>query len=320
MTEFGFIDQIKALCESLPKCGCEGIGDDCAVMPIGGGRSLHFTGDMLVERVHFLREATSPYDLGRKSLAVNLSDVASMGARPVATLLSLSIPSELMGGWIEEFMRGYRDLSLEHGVALIGGDTTASKLDLAINITAIGESEDHLIKRRSGARVGDLIVVTGDLGGSGRGLRDLLNGHFESPAAQLHKRPTARVNEGQWLARWGEIHSMMDISDGVASDLRHILKASDVGAEVELSLVPISKVEAIEEPNCGALRDALSAGEDYELLFTCEAEAFERLATQYKERFGQPLSQIGKIVAGAELVWLDGGVAVGDDFSGFTHY
>ena len=124
MTEFGFIDHIKELFAALPDNGFEGIGDDCAVLPVGEGESLVFTTDMLAEGVHFLRPATSPRELGRKSLAVNLSDVASMGARPVGTLLSLSLPADTAGTWAEEFMLGYRELSEAFGVTLAGGDTT----------------------------------------------------------------------------------------------------------------------------------------------------------------------------------------------------
>ena len=152
MTEFGFIDHIKELFAALPDNGFEGIGDDCAVLPVGEGESLVFTTDMLAEGVHFLRPATSPRELGRKSLAVNLSDVASMGARPVATLLSLSLPADTAGTWAEEFMLGYRELSEAFGVTLAGGDTTRSAAGITINVTAIGRIADAHIKRRSGAR------------------------------------------------------------------------------------------------------------------------------------------------------------------------
>ena len=125
MTEFGLIDRIRDLTAALPSNGFEGIGDDCAVLPLGNGESLVFTSDLLVEEVHFLRRATSARELGGKALAVNLSDVAAMGARPVATLLSLALPPETMEGWAEAFAEGYRDLAARYGVALVGGDTTA---------------------------------------------------------------------------------------------------------------------------------------------------------------------------------------------------
>ena len=178
MTEFGFIDRIKDLFATLPDNGFEGIGDDCAVLPVGGGESLVFTTDMLAEGVHFLRTATSARGLGRKSLAVNLSDVASMGARPIATLLSLSLPDDATGAWAEEFMQGYRELSQEFGVTLAGGDTTRSAAGITINVTAIGRAADTHIKRRSGARPGDVIFTAGALGASGAGLRDILAGRY----------------------------------------------------------------------------------------------------------------------------------------------
>ncbi len=310
MGEFDFIEQIAKLSCTLPSNGYEGIGDDCAVLPMGDGRSLLFTSDLLVEGVHFLREATSAYDLGHKSLAVNLSDVASMGATPTATLLSLSIPKELSGEWIEEFMRGYTDSSRRYGVALIGGDTTSSTRDLTINVTAIGVAADGEIKRRSDAEMGDRIYVTAPLGESGAGLRDILNGEYDTLLATIHKCPTPRVAEGAWLGKRVEVGAMMDISDGIASDLRHIMKRSNVGAIVELSHIP-TRVN---------IEDALCGGEDYELLFTlrsdCNREEFEQ---SFKEAFGYTPHSIGSIVEGNELTWLENGKEVLRDYMGFRH-
>ncbi len=311
--EFALIDKIKQLCEVLPTNGFEGIGDDCAVFDMGGGDSLLFTQDMLIERVHFLREGISPYELGAKSLAVNLSDIAAMGGRAIATLLSISIPSDLQGDWIEEFVRGYRDLSAEYGVALIGGDTTASKGDFAISITAIGRCESGRVKRRSAARVTDVIATTGRLGASGAGLEAILRGDLTDVNAAIHRSPKPRMAEGEFLAAECEgVRAMMDISDGVASDLRHILRLSCVGGEVELRDVPIAE---------GAtLRQALCSGEDYELLMTIEAERFEEVARRYEARFGERLYPIGRIVSGDDIVWLEGGEVLTSDFRGFTHY
>lgn len=233
MTEFGFIDHIKELFAALPDNGFEGIGDDCAVLPVGEGESLVFTTDMLAEGVHFLRPATSPRELGRKSLAVNLSDVASMGARPVGTLLSLSLPADTAGTWAEEFMLGYRELSEAFGVTLAGGDTTRSAAGITINVTAIGRIADAHIKRRSGARPGDAILVAGELGLSGAGLRDILAGRYDTPAAAAHRNPQPQVAEGIWLGARPEIHAMMDLSDGLASDIRHIMERSGVGAAID---------------------------------------------------------------------------------------
>ncbi|MBD9137305.1 MAG: thiamine-monophosphate kinase, partial [Alistipes shahii] len=187
MTEFGFIDSIKDLFAPLPDNGFEGIGDDCAVLPVGRGESLVFTADLLTEGVHFLRAATTARELGRKSLAVNLSDVAAMGARPVATLLSIALPADAADAWAAEFMLGYRELSEEFGVTLAGGDTTRSLSGLTINVTAIGRAADAHLKRRSDARPGDVIFTAGQLGASGAGLRDILAGRCDTPAAAVHR-------------------------------------------------------------------------------------------------------------------------------------
>ena len=289
MTEFGFIDRIKDLFATLPDNGFEGIGDDCAILPVGGGESLVFTTDMLAEGVHFLRAATSSRELGRKSLAVNLSDVASMGARPVATLLSLSLPDDATGTWAEEFMQGYRELSQEFGVTLAGGDTTRSAAGITINVTAIGRAADTHIKRRSGARPGDVIFTAGALGASGTGLRDILAGRYDTPAAAVHRNPRPQVAEGVWLGQRHEVHAMMDISDGLASDIRHIMERSGVGAAIDTERIP-------------AAADA------------------ERLAADFLARFGAPLHPVGRITDGRELEWFENGTLRPLDWHGFTHY
>ena len=283
MTEFGFIDSIKTLFAPLPDNGFEGIGDDCSVLSVGGGESLVFTADLLTEGVHFLRTATSPRELGRKSLAVNLSDVAAMGARPVATLLSIALPADAADAWAAEFMLGYRELSEEFGVTLAGGDTTRSLSGLTINVTAIGRAADAHLKRRSDARPGD-----------------------------VHRNPQPQVAEGIWLGSRPEVRAMMDLSDGLASDLKHILDRSGVGAEVAVEQIPAAP---------GAdVRMAACSGEDYKLLLTAAPEAAERLAADFRIRFGTPLHPIGRITSGPGLVWLRNGKPEPLDWHGFEHY
>ena len=228
-TEFGLIGRLADWCRTLPANGFEGIGDDCAVLPVGGDEALVFTADLLIEDVHFLRRAASPEELARKALHVNLSDVAAMGAHPVATLLSLALPADTVrSDWAERFARGYAEASAEAGVNLIGGDTTASPSGVSINVTAIGRAPFACLKRRDAARPGDVVLAAGELGASAAGLRDLLAGRYDTPLACLHKRPEAQVAEGEWLGRRGEVHAMMDLSDGLASDLVHILERSGV--------------------------------------------------------------------------------------------
>lgn len=310
MTEFGLIDTIRRMFAAIPRNGFDDIGDDCTALPLGDGSSLVFTTDLLAENIHFLRRAGSPGELGGKALAVNLSDVAAMGARPVATLLSLAIPRDLPEGWSEAFMEGYRSLSQRYGVGLVGGDTTASDSGLVINVTAIGRVADGCVKRRSDARPGDLIAVGGPLGESGAGLRDILEGRYDTPLARIHRNPVPQVAEGIWLGERPEVHAMMDISDGIASDLRHILRRSGVGARIDIESIPTPV----------SVETAVTGGEDYKLLFTFAAERAEALARDYAARFGEGFHVIGRITSGDRLEWLRDGVPQQVDWQGFRHY
>ena len=313
-SEFSFIGDIATLFGTLPHHGFEAIGDDCTVLDMGDD-ALVMTTDMLVEDVHFLRGASSAEEVGRKSLMVNLSDVAAMGATPIATLLSLSLPESAQGEWSEAFMRGYYEACKESGVALVGGDTTASRDRITINIVAIGKAPKSNIKRRSAAKVGDVIMVTGKLGASAAGLRDVIDGRLTTRNAKIHLMPEARVKEGIWLGAQREVHAMMDISDGIASDLHHILRASGVGAWVELRSLPLSpQLHTIcEREGWSATELATSAGEDYELLLTAPEEIAQEVDF--------PLYPIGKITEGeSEIEWYDGGKKVTLKTKGFTHF
>lgn len=312
MTEFGFIEHIRTRFAGLPANGFEGIGDDCAVLPLDGGEALVFTTDLLVEEVHFLRAAASAREVGRKALAVNLSDIAAMGARPVATLLSLALPPDAAGAWAEEFMEGYRELSAESGTALVGGDTTRSTNGIAINVTAIGRARQTHLKRRCDARPGDVVFVGGALGASGAGLRDILAGRCDTPLAAIHRNPRPQLAEGLWLGARSEVRAMMDLSDGLASDIRHILDRSGTGAEIDIDRIPVAAGSDVATAACG--------GEDYKLLFTAEAEAADRLAADFRERFGTPIHAVGRITSGSGLVWLRDGAPVPLDWQGFRHY
>lgn len=311
-TEFGFIASLAARFASLPDGGFDRIGDDCTAIAIGGGESLVMSTDMLAEGVHFLREASPAYDVGCKSLLVNLSDVAAMGARPVATMLSLSLPADASQEWAEEFMHGYYDESRRWGVALVGGDTTSSKSAITVNVVAIGRMATACIKRRSDARVGDVICVSGKLGASAAGLRDILGGNHDSRCARLHRRGNARIEEGAWLGCRSEVHAMMDISDGVASDMLHIMERSGVGAAISVESVP-TDVD---------VETAVTGGEDYELLMTVAAEGIDRLRRDYFARFGEELHVIGEIVSPTDgrIVWLDRGRRIDVEWRGFEHY
>lgn len=326
--EFGFIDFIKehftaAGCVTVP-AGVKGIGDDCAMIPVGNTQEFHseeeilFSTDLLMEGVHFLREESSPEDVGWKAAAVNLSDIAAMGGSPVATFLSIALPKDAQGEWAEKFIAGYAQISRQYNVPLLGGDTTSSLRDIAINVGVMGKCPAGKALCRDGARVGDTVYVTGPLGDSAGGLQVILKGiergTKESVLVERHKRPVPRVVEGKALRETGLVGAMMDISDGIASDLRHILKASGVGAEVDLAKLPISEVLASTCKKYGwdAFELAAGGGEDFELLFTAPAEIASMLDF--------PVYPIGKIVAGNELLWMHNGAESDFEAMGYKHF
>lgn len=310
--EFGLIDRIRE--EFKVPDGVDGIGDDCAIIPQSGGMDTLVSTDMLMEGTHFLLDDISPRQLGWKSAAVNFSDIAAMGGRPVGSFLAFSLPRSLPGGWVEEFMRGYAEISSEYGFPLLGGDTTSSPDRLCICVTVLGQCLSGRARRRSAAVTGDLVCVTGTLGNSACGLEVVLRGlPREGRNARLvdvHYRPRPRMDEGVSLASCDGVHAMMDISDGVASDLRHILDESHCGAEVDVDLLPVSDdVRGFcREYGLDPIEKSLCGGEDYELLFTVSPEAEPLLNVSH--------SVIGKITSGRELAW------IGTDglYDGFKHF
>lgn len=309
--EFGFIDMIRDSFAGIGEQDIVGIGDDCAVMPLSDTESLVITTDMLNEEVHFLREATSARELGAKALAVNLSDIAAMGARPVASFLSIALPKPCRGQWVEEFMDGYRDISARYGVKLAGGDTTASKNGVIVNVAVIGRAQKNHLKYRNGAKAGDIIVVNGMLGESAAGLHDIFDDRTDTDQAAVHRNPVPQVEQGIWLGGRREVHSMIDLSDGMASDLRHILKASHVGADIDIASIP----------TLYPIEWAVEGGEDYKLLFTVAANGFAKLKDEYFKRFGTELYPVGAVTKGApEIVWTEEGKPVDMKLKGFVHF
>ena len=313
--EFGFIEKIKTIFGTTEDI--VGIGDDCAVIPMGEN-DLLVTTDMLIEGVHFLRSDAIPEQVGYKSVAVNLSDIAAMGGRPIGTFLSIALPKDAQGEWAERFMEGFAEISRHYGVPLLGGDTTSSLRDVAVNVAVVGTCSHGGAILRSGARVGDTIFVTGPLGDSGAGLKAILEGIERTAEVEAlidrHYRPTPRVAEGVAIRTSGKARAMMDISDGIASDLGHILRASGVGAEVDLDSLPISPqmrtVAAAKGWNASHL--AASAGEDYELLVVGTSELPQLVDI--------PLYSIGRITAGSGIVWLEGGKKTEFNKSGYKHF
>ena len=307
-----------------------GIGDDCAVLEPDAGRVLLATTDLLIEDVHFRRRWATPEDIGWKSLAVNVSDVAAMGGRPRWALIALACPEGVGIDEGEAFYAGVQTLAREHDVAVVGGDTAASSRGWIVNITLLGDAAGKPIMR-STANVGDVIAVTGSVGRSAAGLALLeavpappdVADATRADVTAAHLRPRPRTREGQWLAAAGGVTSMIDLSDGLATDLGHLCEESAVGARVELARLPVSPtVHAIAKAlDRDALAWATGGGEDYELLLTCAPGAFERLASGLAAETGTRLSAVGEMTAAGDGIrYLDAGGRAVAVRAGFEHF
>ncbi len=321
--EIEVIKFFSSLNTSLPE-GVVGIGDDCAVIPMGGSDNMVVTTDTLTEGTHFLLDKASPKMLANKSLASNISDVIAMGATPTFAFLSITLGKCCDSEWVKSFAEGFGALAAKHGIMLIGGDTTRSSLAVTITITLMGRVSSEHIKMRSGAKPGDVICCLNPLGGSAMGLNMLCFGVEEHPLIELHYTPRLYVDEAVWLARFAEVHAMMDISDGIAKDLSHILDSSKVGAFIDTDTLPIEEIVLSEARNYGvnATSLALEGGEEYSPLFTVKAEFFEELSDLYKERFGGEIYAIGAIssdIAIGEIEWRRCGIKEDISYRGYHH-
>ena len=265
-----------------------GAGDDCAVLDVDAAdRLLLFKTDAVVEGMHFTKD-TPPEQIGHKALARCLSDVAAMAGTPTAAVITIGLPKQFEPAFIEKVYAGLNAVAKRYGVAIVGGETTTNPERMLISVALIGFVSRGKLLLRSGAKVGDAIFVTGELGGSISG---------------RHLDFEPRLTEARWLAEHFAIHSLMDVSDGLAGDLRHILNASKVGAELLKPAIPISRA-AKEIARRGdaakpAIVGALTDGEDFELLFTIASKDAVPLLDAWKKQFPKlKLSCIGKIIAG----------------------
>jgi thiamine-monophosphate kinase len=303
--EFKFIDRITPGCDVGGRAHViKGIGDDAAVTRVRDGVQL-VTTDLLVERVHFLRGTISPFQLGYKALAVNLSDIAAMGGTPLDAYISIAVPAEVPVEELDAIYDGMKELARAAEVNLLGGDTTGSKEDLCINIVVTGHAQPDEVLYRSGARVGDTILVTGTLGDSAGGLQVILTDpsiSADASAALLraHYEPEMYLEEARIFATSGAVHAAIDLSDGLASDLRHVCEASGVGAVVDLESIPLSSdLEALcAATDADPFDLALSGGEDYRLLVTADASATADLQHEITESTGRQLHSVGQIIHG----------------------
>lgn len=314
--EFGLIDHLTAGFDNRQPTTLLGVGDDAAIIATGGDEDLVVSTDMLVEGIHFDFAYTPLKHLGYKAVAVNVSDICAMNARPQQITVGMALSNRFSVEALEELYRGVQAACETYGVDLVGGDTTSSNKGLILSVTAIGRAPKHRITRRSGARVGDLICLTGHLGSAYLGLQLLEREkrvYLANPGVQpemkpenktLYQailRPEARTDMIDLFAKNDIVPTaMIDVSDGLASELFHICKASDVGAVIEEANVPISQEAQLQalEFNLDPITCALSGGEDYQLLFTIKPEDVAKV------RFLPDLYISGEIVAKADGVKL----------------
>ncbi|MGR8931196.1 MAG: thiamine-phosphate kinase [Gammaproteobacteria bacterium] len=308
LAEFDLIRRYFAVHAPQHSLNQLGIGDDCALLSLPVGEQMALTTDTMVENVHFFPDA-DPFLLGHKLLAVNLSDLAAMGARPFAVTLAMTLP-KADESWLQAFAAGFMQLARQHRVDLIGGDTTSGPLSLTVQ--AMGTVPAGRALLRSGAEVGDLVYVTGTLGDAGLGLKIKHGFACMEPGLPLQRfdQPTPRIDEG--LALRGVANACIDISDGLASDLGHILEQSRVGACLERDKLPLSRqvVDYIEQT--GDWRMPLTAGDDYELCFTAPAELAGQLPSGCR--------QVGVIEAEPGLRILRDGSIETFEAKGFEHF
>ena len=309
MNEF---ELIAHLTKSLPtnESVVAGVGDDCAVLDLGvPDKLILFKTDAVVEGVHFTRE-TPPKKIGRKALARCLSDIAAMAGTPTAVLVTLALPKKYEAGFVSKIYSGLNELAEKYGVAVVGGETTTNPGRMLISISLLGTVPRGKQILRSGAKVGDAIFVTGELGGS---------------LAGRHLEFEPRLAEAGWLAEHFHIHAMMDLSDGLAGDLRHMANGSKVGAILLKSALPVSRAAKLRAKESSDAKPAafaaLTDGEDFELLFTVASKDAVKLLDAWKNKFPHTkLTCIGKIVAGEEIFLRDKTTTHKLNAHGYVHF
>jgi thiamine-monophosphate kinase len=309
MNEF---ELIAKLTKSLPtnENVLTGAGDDCAVLDFGLPEKLFlFKTDAIVEGIHFTRE-TPPEKIGRKALARCLSDIAAMAGTPNAALVTIALPEKFEPNFVTKIYDGLNLLAKKSGVAIVGGETTTNPGGILISIALLGAVSRGKQILRSGAKAGDAIFVTGELGGS---------------LAEKHLDFEPRLAEARWLAEHFFIHAMIDLSDGLAGDLRHILKASGGGAELLKLAIPVSREAKLAARKSSSAKPAfiaaLTDGEDFELLFTVASRNAVKLLDAWKKQFPKlKLSCIGKIVSGDGILIRDKSGSHKLNANGYVHF
>ncbi len=291
------IQRIRRLARRGPSV-VTGIGDDCAVLRVPPGDDLLVTTDFTIENVHFRRDWHRPELVGRRCLTRGLSDIAAMGGEPRAAFLSLAVAADVPQKWVDRFLKGLLALAQEFKVPLAGGDTAQSAGGIQADIVVVGSVPKGTALLRSGAKPGEWIYVTGDLGGSAAALARLAQSKPVGAGYFRHFRPPPRVAVGRRLRQRGLASAMIDLSDGLSTDLEHICQESHVGAEIEAEAIPRSQLGLGKKRV--ALEFALHGGDDYELLFTSASAVPSQVAGVRVTRIGRTTQSKGMRLLGAD--------------------
>ncbi|MSO14225.1 thiamine-phosphate kinase [Rickettsiales endosymbiont of Trichoplax sp. H2] len=322
-------DIINILKESNLPGDIVGIGDDCAVIQKNKNISWLISNDALAEDVHFSLNTITAYELGIKSVKVNASDIAAMGATPKFIFVACAIPQNIDNSFIKNLIDGIKQQCKNYNIYLLGGDTTASKSKLFISITIMGESESKKIKYRSSAKIGDYICITGNPGLSAAGL-DLVSNKImrkkkeENDLIQFHISPYIYINESNFLANFSEVNAMIDCSDGLNRDLTRICEQSNCSANINLEKIPVDKnlLKVCQKNNSDLNRYLLSGGEDYYLIFTINSNFYEKISKEYLSKFNKKFYKIGEIVKkkGKLISYFQNEIKYKNPYEDFDHF
>lgn len=330
--EFGLIERISSLLPPYKKDVAMGVGDDAAVLELNNESYLLATCDIQVEGIHFQSHFITPYQLGRRAAAINISDIAAKGGFPTHFLVSLAIPPECEVSWVDELYRGIGEEASRYGADVVGGNLSRIDGPAMVDLFLLGKVKKGDLLLRSGAKPGDIVLVTGNLGDAAAGLQLLLNKDISS---KLHPEdraylvgryltPVPRLEIGQLIGQFREASAMIDLSDGLASDVAHICRMSGVGVKIWTDQLPISP-EARKVAKLLGLEEwalALRGGEDYELCFIAPREQSRVLLERIKEKAEVPVTEVGEILSekeGKRLVLEDGRV-VSLEARGWDHF
>lgn len=308
----------------------QGIGDDCAILDLDTQAYQLISADQLLEGIHFKQSISSAGNIGHKAAAVNISDIAAMGGSANGIFLSLGLPSDLSLSWIDEFSQSFLALCKDHGIPLLGGDTTGSVHNITISVTIIGQVQQEHLKKRSDAQKGDLLCVTAPLGDAAAGLHYLqkksgqdLHSKTISLLASAHRRPQPAAAQGKWLGTQAGVHAMIDLSDGLVSDVGHIANESKLEAHINVEEIPQSDPLKEYTAENEELKNELllTGGEDYHLLCTVAPDSYETLNKKFSKQFGSQLFRVGKMKEGSPRVRLfNEGKEIEQIYNGFNHF